>query len=103
MREPRSARARPLFKIDDAELLSQVARLEADRDLAEQALARTRELIERNASSEADLELRGSELPERGGTAPAAADAARPNGRARPVRWRRGGEIREPRGLRHIQ
>ncbi len=46
-----------LFKIDDAELLSQVARLEADRDLAEQALARTRELIERDASSKADLEL----------------------------------------------
>mgnify|MGYP001829068338 FL=1 len=46
-----------LFKIDDAELMSQVARLEAERDLAEQALARTRELIERNASSQADLEL----------------------------------------------
>ena len=46
-----------LFKIDDAELLSQVARLEADRDLAKQALARTRELIERSASSQADLEL----------------------------------------------
>jgi len=46
----------PLFKIDDAELKSQVARLEAERDLAKQALARTRELIERNASSEADLE-----------------------------------------------
>jgi membrane fusion protein (multidrug efflux system) len=45
-----------LFKIDDAELLSQVARLEADRDLAQQALARTRELIERSASSQADLE-----------------------------------------------
>lgn len=47
----------PLFKIDDVELRSQVARLEAERDLAEQALARTRELIERNASSAADLEL----------------------------------------------
>jgi len=46
----------PLFKIDDAELVSQVARLEAERDLARQALARTRELIERNASSQADLE-----------------------------------------------
>ncbi len=45
-----------LFKIDDAELLSQVARLEAERDLAEQALARTRDLLERNASSQADLE-----------------------------------------------
>ncbi len=46
----------PLFKVDDAELQSQVARLQADRDLAEQALARTRELIARDASSEADLE-----------------------------------------------
>lgn len=54
-REVRAGTA--LFKIDDAELRSQVARLEAERDLAEQALERTRELIERNASSEADLEL----------------------------------------------
>ena len=46
----------PLYKVDDAELRSQVERLQADRDLAEQALARTRELIERSASSEADLE-----------------------------------------------
>jgi membrane fusion protein (multidrug efflux system) len=46
-----------LFKIDDAELSSQVARLEAERDLAKQALARTRELMERDASSQADLEL----------------------------------------------
>lgn len=46
----------PLFKIDDAETLAQVARLEAERDLARQALERTRRLIEQNASSEADLE-----------------------------------------------
>lgn len=49
-------RGTPLFKIDDAELRAQVARLEAERDLAEQALKRTRELLERNASSQADLE-----------------------------------------------
>lgn len=49
-------RGAPLFKVDDAELVAQVARLEAEKDLAEQALRRTRELIERNASSEADLE-----------------------------------------------
>ncbi len=49
-------RGTPLFKVDDAELAAQVARLEAEKDLAEQALQRTRELIERNASSEADLE-----------------------------------------------
>jgi membrane fusion protein (multidrug efflux system) len=47
----------PLFKVDDAELKAQVARAEADRDLANQALARTRELIAKNASSAADLEL----------------------------------------------
>jgi membrane fusion protein (multidrug efflux system) len=33
-----------------------VARLEAERDLAQQALARTRDLMQQNASSEADLE-----------------------------------------------
>jgi membrane fusion protein (multidrug efflux system) len=47
----------PLFKIDDAELEAQVARLRAERDVAQQALDRTRELLEQNASSEADLEL----------------------------------------------
>lgn len=50
------ARGAPLFKIDDAELRAQVARLEAERDRALQALERTRRLIEQNASSEADLE-----------------------------------------------
>lgn len=46
----------PLFKVDDAELKAQVERLEAERDLAVQALRRTRDLIARNASSAADLE-----------------------------------------------
>lgn len=46
----------PLFKIDDAELKAQVARLEAQKDLADQALERTRGLLELNASSAADLE-----------------------------------------------
>ena len=45
-----------LFKVDDTELQAQVARLEAQVDLAEQALARTQDLLERNASSQADLE-----------------------------------------------
>ena len=45
-----------LFKVDDAELQAEVARLEAEMDLADQALERTRELLARNASSEADLE-----------------------------------------------
>src|SRR5262245_7550015 len=41
----------PLFKVDDGELKAQVARLEADRDLAEQALTRTKDLMTQNASS----------------------------------------------------
>jgi membrane fusion protein, multidrug efflux system len=45
-----------LFKVDDSELKAQVARAEADRDLAAQALARTRQLIADKASSQADLE-----------------------------------------------
>lgn len=46
----------PLFKVDDAELKAQVARAEADRDLAAQALTRTRQLLEQNASSSSDME-----------------------------------------------
>ncbi len=46
----------PLFRVDDAELKAQVARAEADRDLARQALERTRQLVVENASSTADLE-----------------------------------------------
>jgi membrane fusion protein (multidrug efflux system) len=46
----------PLFKVDDGELKAEVARAEADRDLARQALERTRELIGQQASSQADLE-----------------------------------------------
>ena len=50
------ARGTPLFKVDDAELRAQVARAEADRDLARQALARTRGLMEQKASTETELE-----------------------------------------------
>lgn len=50
------ARGVPLFKVDDAELRAEVARAEAERDLARQALARTRELLSQRASSQADLE-----------------------------------------------
>ncbi len=50
------SRGTPLFKVDDAELKAQVTRLEAERDLAQQALVRTRELLQQSASSEADLE-----------------------------------------------
>lgn len=49
-------RGTPLFKVDDAELQAQVARLEAQRDLASQALARTRNLIREGAAAQADLE-----------------------------------------------
>ena len=45
-----------LFKVDDAELKAQVARAEAERDLARQALARAKDLVQQNASSTADLE-----------------------------------------------
>jgi membrane fusion protein (multidrug efflux system) len=46
----------PLFKVDDAELKAQVAQAEADRQLARQALDRTKQLIAQNASSTSDLE-----------------------------------------------
>jgi membrane fusion protein (multidrug efflux system) len=46
----------PLFKIDDAALRAQVARATAERDLAQQALARTRQLLEQNATSASELE-----------------------------------------------
>jgi membrane fusion protein (multidrug efflux system) len=49
-------RGAPLFKVDDAELKAQVARAEADRDLARQSLTRTRELLGQKASSQAELE-----------------------------------------------
>ncbi len=46
----------PLFKVDDAELKALVAQLTAERDRAVQALARTRELMDQSAASQADLE-----------------------------------------------
>src|SRR5438034_9956350 len=46
----------PLFKVDDAQPQAQVAQLAAQRDLADQALARTKELAQQHASSAADLE-----------------------------------------------
>jgi membrane fusion protein (multidrug efflux system) len=49
-------RGTPLFKVDDAELKAQVARAEADRDLAQQSLTRTKELLEQKASSQSELE-----------------------------------------------
>lgn len=49
-------RGTPLFKVDDAELKTQVVRLEAERDLAVQALERTRQLLQGGASSQSELE-----------------------------------------------
>src|SRR2546429_103200 len=46
----------PLFKVDDAELKAQTAQADAERQLARQALERTKQLIAQNASSTSDLE-----------------------------------------------
>jgi len=46
----------PLFKVDDAELKAQVAQADAEKQLARQALERTKQLISQNASSTSDLE-----------------------------------------------
>jgi membrane fusion protein (multidrug efflux system) len=50
------AKGEPLFKVDDAELKAQVARAEADRDLGQQALVRTKQLLAEKAAAPADLE-----------------------------------------------
>src|SRR2546421_6149369 len=46
----------PLFKVDDAELRAQVAQADAERQLARQALERTKQLMAQHASSTSDLE-----------------------------------------------
>jgi len=45
-----------LFKVDDAELKAQVAQADAERQLARQALERTKQLMAQHASSTSDLE-----------------------------------------------
>ncbi len=50
------AKGEALFKVDDAELKAQVAQLAAQKDLANQDLERTKQLVAQNASSAADLE-----------------------------------------------
>ena len=45
-----------LFKVDDADLRLQVARAEANRDLAAASLQRTRQLIESQGATQSDLE-----------------------------------------------
>lgn len=50
------SRGAPLFKIDDAEVKAQIARAEAERDLARQALERTRQLLAQDASTLQELE-----------------------------------------------
>jgi len=49
-------RGQALIKVDDAELRAEVARAEAERDLARQSLTRTRELLSQKASSQSELE-----------------------------------------------
>jgi membrane fusion protein (multidrug efflux system) len=46
----------PLFRVDDAELRTQVTRAEADRDLAAQELARQRQLMQSQSSTTSELE-----------------------------------------------
>jgi membrane fusion protein (multidrug efflux system) len=50
------SRGAPLVRIDDALLRAQAERADADRDLAQQQLARVRRLREQNAATPADLE-----------------------------------------------
>ena len=50
------ARGTPLVKIDDAEVRAEVDRARAERDLAQQALNRTRDLLAAKAAAPADLE-----------------------------------------------
>jgi membrane fusion protein (multidrug efflux system) len=50
------SRGQPLIKVDDAELKAEVARAEAERDLARQSLTRTSELLAQKASSQSELE-----------------------------------------------
>jgi len=52
----RVSRGQALIKVDDAELRAEVARAEAERDLARQSLTRTRELLSQKASSQSELE-----------------------------------------------
>ena len=50
------AKGAPLFRVDDAELKAQVASADAERQLARQALERTKQLMAQHASSQSDLE-----------------------------------------------
>lgn len=50
------AQGQPLFRVDDGELKAQVARAQADRDLAQQALTRTKALLLDKAAAPADVE-----------------------------------------------
>jgi len=50
------SKGQALFQVDDAELKAEVARAEAELDLARQSLARTRELLSQKASSQSELE-----------------------------------------------
>ena len=62
------AEGTPLFKVDDQELKAQVARAQADRDLAQQALTRTRQLLADKAAAPADVERARCGAPKLGWT-----------------------------------
>ena len=90
------AQGAPLFKVDDAELKAEVARAEADRDLARQSLARTRELLGQKASSQSELERAEATARSTEAQLGAAQGPARPHRGARAVRRRRRRALREP-------
>lgn len=48
--------SQPLFRVDDAELRMQVTQAEANRDLAQQSLERTRQLMAGQSATQTDLE-----------------------------------------------
>jgi membrane fusion protein (multidrug efflux system) len=69
-------RGTPLFKVDDAELKAEVARAEAERDLARQSLARTKELLGQKASSQSGAGAGGGDPAQHRGSVRAAQGAA---------------------------
>jgi membrane fusion protein (multidrug efflux system) len=75
---------RPLFKVDDQELRAQVARAQADRDPAQQALTRTRALLADKAAAPADVERAEAQMRSTQASLGPAPAAAGPDHRAAP-------------------
>ena len=84
----------PLFKVDDAELRAQVARAEAERDLAQQALTRTRQLLAAERDQRQRAGARRSDGARHAGVARPAPAAAPADDGARTVLGRRGAAAR---------